>query len=138
RFRFRTRTPPRPPRTRLTVEQLEGRDVPTTFSSAQLVHAYGFDQISFAGGTPVTRHSPGSRPCCSSLRWVSRCSSAGLIRAAGETRCHGSHGKSGRGCGVAWTGATGKTAGATGRCGVCGQPAYTDAAQPTLQPTGPA
>jgi subtilase family serine protease len=30
---------------------LERRDVPTTFAPAQLVHAYGFDQISFAGGT---------------------------------------------------------------------------------------
>jgi subtilase family serine protease len=37
------------PATRLSVEQLEGRDVPTTFTPAQLVHAYGFDQISFAG-----------------------------------------------------------------------------------------
>src|SRR5262249_32738984 len=26
-------------------------DVPTTFTPTQLVHAYGFDQISFAGGT---------------------------------------------------------------------------------------
>jgi subtilase family serine protease len=30
---------------------LEGRDVPTTFAPTQLVHAYGFDQIRFAGGT---------------------------------------------------------------------------------------
>src|SRR5262245_7429178 len=49
RFRPHTRTTPRPPRTRLAVEQLEGRDVPTTFAPAQLAHAYGFDQISFAG-----------------------------------------------------------------------------------------
>src|SRR5262249_8311325 len=51
RFRPHTRTPPRRPRTRLAVEQLEGRDVPTTFAPTQLVHAYGFDQISFASGT---------------------------------------------------------------------------------------
>src|SRR5262245_36276649 len=51
RLRPHTRTPPRPPRTRLAVEQLEGRDVPTTFAPTQLVHAYGFNQISFAGGT---------------------------------------------------------------------------------------
>src|SRR5262249_12699862 len=51
RFRPRTRTTSRPPRTRLAVEQLEGRDVPTTFTPAQLAHAYGFDQINFAGGT---------------------------------------------------------------------------------------
>src|SRR6516162_1176987 len=45
------RTSPPRPRTRLAFEHWERRDVPTTFAPAQLVHAYGFDQISFASGT---------------------------------------------------------------------------------------
>src|SRR5262249_36555513 len=55
-----------------------------------------------------------------------------------EGRLHQRHGLACRWCGAALTGARGKTAGATGRCGGCGQPAYTEAAEPALQPTGPA
>src|SRR5262245_32158005 len=47
----RAPTTRRRPRTRLTVEPLEMRDVPATFAPVQLAHAYGFDQVSFAGGT---------------------------------------------------------------------------------------
>jgi hypothetical protein len=55
-----------------------------------------------------------------------------------ESRLQQSHGVICPWCGAAFTGARGKTARATGRCGACGQPAWTDAAEPTLQPTGPA
>jgi hypothetical protein len=55
-----------------------------------------------------------------------------------ESRLQQSHGVVCRWCGAAFTGARGKTAGATGRCGACGQPAWSDTAEPALQPTGPA
>jgi hypothetical protein len=58
-----------------------------------------------------------------------------------ERRLQQSHGMVCRWCGAGgagFTGARGKTAAATGRCGACGQPAWTDAAEPVLQPIGPA
>src|SRR5438552_19061937 len=45
----RTRAARRQPRTRPVVEALEARNLLTTFGPAQLAHAYGFDQINFAG-----------------------------------------------------------------------------------------
>jgi hypothetical protein len=56
----------------------------------------------------------------------------------GESRLQQRHGLACRWCGAAFTGAKGESAAATGRCGACGQPAWTDAAEPALQPTGPA
>src|ERR1700730_1379418 len=38
------------PRTRLHLEELEGRNLLSVFTPAQIRHAYGFDQISFANG----------------------------------------------------------------------------------------
>ena len=55
-----------------------------------------------------------------------------------EDRLRRSHGVVCRWCGACFTGANGKSAETTGRCRACGQPAWTGAAEPALEPAGPA